>query len=38
MVNRDGVQIIEVPISGMCCAEEAQQVHRAVASIPAAGS
>jgi P-type Cu+ transporter len=34
VAHRDVVQTIEVPISGMCCAEEAQQVQRAVASLP----
>jgi len=34
MAKSTSLETIEVPIRGMCCADEAQQVQRAIAAIP----
>lgn len=38
MGNPQGIQTVEVPIQGMCCAEEAQEVQRAIAGLPGVAS
>src|SRR3990172_878191 len=37
-VSRGEVQTIEVPIGGMCCADEAQEVQRAISALPGVAS